>query len=130
MSVTEIDTARDTLEQPADGDEVAPDAEKGQLFDKSQYDREDLAIPKVDGEGIDKICVKVAGSIMLDRSDPADVALFNKLTLGKECELRCAGSVSGVGTRYATNRDGDLDAIVGEKTVNVETVWILDPEQL
>jgi hypothetical protein len=108
-----------------------PDPTKGEaLFDRSQYEREDLAIPKVDGQPIDKIRVKFSGSVMLDRSDPADVALYNKLVLGREAELRCSGKVSGVGTGWTTNREGDLDAVVGERTMKVDSVWILDPENL
>lgn len=102
----------------------------GTLFDRSQYEREDLAIAKVDGQQIDKIRVKFSGSILLDRSDPADVALYNRLTMGKEVELRCAGKVTAVGAGWTTNRDGDLDAIVGEKAIKVETVWVLAPEEL
>jgi hypothetical protein len=38
--------------------------------------------------------------------------------------------VSGVGTGWTTNREGDLDAVVGERTLKVDSVWILDPENL
>lgn len=100
------------------------------LFDKAQYDSPELAIPKVDGQGIDKIRVAFTGSVMLDRSDPRDVALFNKLTLGKDVELRVAGKVSRTATGWTTNREGDLDAVVGERTCKIDTVWILDPENL
>jgi hypothetical protein len=106
-----------------------PPAEGDGLFDRSQYEREDLAIPKVDNQPIDKIAVKFAGRVMLDRSDPADVALFNKLVLGKEVELRCSGKVSRVGTGWATNREGDLDAVVGERQLHVDSVWVLSPEE-
>jgi hypothetical protein len=109
---------------------LEPDAEKGELFDRAIYERADLAIHKVDDQQIDKIRVKFGGSILLDRSDPADVALYNKLTLGKPVELRVAGTVAHSGTGYTTNRDGDLDAIVGERSVKVETVWVSDPEAL
>lgn len=67
---------------------------------------------------------------MLDRSAPGDVALFNRLKLGKECEIRCSGTVKGVGTSFAASREGDLDAVVGEKTVAVDSVWVLEPEAL
>jgi hypothetical protein len=110
------------------GQPLEPDAEKGELFNRDQYEREDLAIPKVDGNPIDKIRVKITGSIMLDRSAPADVALYNKLKLGHDVELRVSGKVSGSDTGFTTNREGDLDAIVGEKAVKVDTVWVLDPE--
>lgn len=101
-----------------------------QLFSAADYDREDLQIAKIDGQSIDKIRVKFSGSVMLDRSDPADVALFNRLTLGNGAEIRAAGKVSGTGAGFTTNKDGDLDAVVGEKTLKVETVWVLEPEQL
>lgn len=128
---TPLAQAENTLTQPEDEETtLEPDAAKGELFKKEQYDREDLQIPTVDGETIDKIRVNLTGSILLDRSSPADVALFNRLMLGKECELRCAGKVSGVTTGYTTNREGDLDAVVGGKTVKVETVWVLTPEQM
>lgn len=112
-------------------DDISAAATDGEtLFDATDYEREDLQIPKVDGETIDKIRVKFSGSVMLDRSAPADVALYNRLQLGQDVELRCAGTVKGVGTGFTTNRDGDLDVVVGEKTVRVGTVWVLDPEQL
>lgn len=118
-------------EEPAPEDEPLPDDPDGKaLFDRSAYEREDLAISKVDGQQIDKIAVKFAGRILLNRSDPADVALYNRLTMGKEVELRCAGKVTAVGAGWTTNRDGDLDAIVGEKAIKVETVWVLAPEEL
>ncbi len=128
-------TAAPAAAEPATSEETEtsepnPDAEKGELFDRSQYEREDLAIPKISGNPIDKIRVKFGGSILLDRSDPADVALYNKLTLGKDVELRVAGKVAHEGGGYTTNRDGDLDAVVGEKSVKVDTVWVLDPGAL
>lgn len=108
---------------------VEPD---GQVtaFSAADYDREDLQIAKIDGQSITKIALKFSGRVMLDRSDPADVALFNRAILGKELELRCAGRVSGTGAGYTTNKDGDLDVVVGEKTLKVETVWVLTPEDL
>lgn len=111
-------------------DDETTDETKDALFDKARYDDPELRIQKVDGQGIDKIRVGFAGSVMLDRSDPKDVALFNKLILGKEVELRCAGKVAKTATGWTTNREGDLDAIVGERTVKVETVWVLEAESL
>lgn len=100
------------------------------LFDASDYEREDLAIPKVDGNQIDRIAIKVSGRVMLDRSDPADVALFNRLKLNQEVEIRCAGKITGLGTGFTTGKDGDLDAVVSSKNLKVDTVWVLDPEGL
>jgi hypothetical protein len=128
MSVTEISKAADALEQ--EREEPAEPAADGKIFDDSAYEREDLAIPKVDGEGIDKIRITFSGNVMLDRSNPADVALFNRARLSQELELRCSGKVSAVTTGFTTSKDGDLDAVVGGKTIKVESVWILDPEDL
>jgi hypothetical protein len=126
MSTTAEHARTEEGEDTAAGNERSTSTEA--LFDRSMYDREDLAIPRVDEQQVDKIRVKFGGSILLDRSDPADVSLYNKLTLGKPVELRVAGTVAHSGTGYTTNRDGDLDAIVGERSVKVETVWVLDPE--
>ncbi len=101
-----------------------------EAFDAARYDDPELRIQKIDGQGIDKIRIAFTGSVMLDRSNKADVALFNKLLLGKEVELRVAGKISKTATGWTTNRDGDLDAVVGERTVKVDTVWVLDPENL
>ena len=127
------DPLPDGNEPGADGETDTahqPDPEGKALFNRDAYDREDLAIPKVDGQQIDKIAVKFTGRILLDRSAPADVALYNRLQMGADVELRCAGKVTSTGAGWTTNREGDLDAIVGEKAVKVETVWVLSPEQL
>jgi hypothetical protein len=128
------DPEAETEDEPADDDETTEtppaDPEGKALFDRSQYEKEGLQIPKVDGQSVDRIAVAVTGEIMLDRSDEADVALYNRLALGKEVELRVAGKVQGTGAKGATNRDGDLDVIVGKKTIKVGTVWVLDPEAL
>lgn len=127
----EVDVDDET--DDADGDRETPAADASgqtQVFDASDYDREDLQIPKVDGESIDKIAVEFKGRVLLDRSDPADVAMYNRMRLGTEVELRVAGKVSSVGTGFTTNRDGDLDVVVGKKGLHVESVWVLTPEQL
>jgi hypothetical protein len=120
------DETGDTEEEGAETPPADPEGKA--LFDRSQYDKEGFQIPKVDGQSVDRIAVAVTGEIMLDRSDEADVALYNRLALGKEVELRVAGKVQGTGAKGATNRDGDLDVIVGKKTIKVGTVWVLDPE--
>lgn len=113
-----------------DGAPIVEGSGQAVAFDRTQYELEGLQIPSVDGQAIDKIRVDFAGSVMLNRSDEADVALINRLRLGGECELRVAGTVSGVKTGYTTSKDGDLDAVVLGKTVKVATVWVLSPEQL
>lgn len=131
MASTLEETVRQ--EQEAHDTQPAPPAAANgeqPMFDPSDYDREDLAIGKVDGHGVDKIAVHFTGRVMLDRSNPADVALYNRLSLGREEELRVAGKVQKVGTGWTTNREGDLDAIVGERTLKIDTVWVLEAEEL
>lgn len=109
----------------------APNAEKGELFNRDQYELEGLQIPKVDGQSIDKIAIKFSGRVMLDRSDPADVAMFNRLQLGQDVELRISAKVSNSGgAGFTTSKEGDLDAVVGSKSLAVDSVWVLEPEQL
>lgn len=104
--------------------------QRGELFDPAEYTSEELALPQVDGHGIDKIRVAFGGSIMLDRSNPDHVALFRKLELGKDVEFRVAGDVTSVSTGWTTGKEGDLDAIVGERKIKVSTVYLLTPEEL
>lgn len=120
-------------EPEPDPGEPAGEEPNGQttIIDRSQYEREDLAIARVDGNQIDRIRIAFSGSIMLDRSEPADVALYNRLTLGKgEVTLMVEGVCSSTAAKQATNRDGELDVIVGEKTVKVRTVYVPAVEEL
>ena len=126
----ELETDDEPTDPDSDDEPKPEDPDGEKLFDTSDYDREDLQIAKVDGISIDKIRVKFSGSVLLDRSDPADVSLYNRLVMGREVDLRVAGKVRGAGAGWTTNREGDLDAVVGEKTVHIDTVWVLEPENL
>lgn len=120
-------------DDPADGDAVDDDAvddDANALFDAKPFEREELALPTVDGHGIDRISIKFAGEVMLDRSSPEDVALYRRLTYGKTLDLRIAGRVAATGAKGATNREGDLDVTIGTRSVKVDTVYVLDPEEL
>lgn len=107
-----------------EGGEITPDPDGKALFDRSQFEREDLAIDKVDGNPIDRIKLEFAGAVFLDRSAPADVALYNKLRLGHDVTLMVEGKCSSTGAKGATDREGDLDVVVGAKGVKVTTVYI------
>lgn len=118
--------------EPEEAEQGTPTDEAGNptLIDRSQYEREDLAIAKVDGNAIDRIRIAFSGTVSLDRSEPADVALYNRLVLGREVTLMVEGRASGTGAKEATGRDGDLDVIVGQKTVTVTTVYVPAAEEL
>lgn len=126
-TATVTDPVRNQSDEPA---APAKPPRKPALFDASDYDREDLALPKVDGHPIDRISVAFNGEIMLDRSNPDHVQLWRRLLIGKEVELWVTAKGKGVASTGATNREGDLDVIVGKRTVAITTVRILGPEDL
>jgi hypothetical protein len=114
----EPDAADDDDETPADPDAAGQTA----VFDKSQYDREDLQIQKVDGNTIDRISLKFSGEVFLDRSDPSDVAVYNELKLGRDVQILIEAKCSSTGAKGATDRDGDLDVVVGTKGLKVHSL--------
>jgi len=110
-------------EEPTDPDGKA-------LFDRAAYQAPGLRIDEVDGQEVDKIWLRFSGKVALDRTDPKDVALFNRVRLGKGLELRVAGKGQAVSTKHTTSRGGDLDAVVGERTLDITAVYVLEAEDL
>jgi len=92
------------------------------ILDRSAYEREDMQIPKVDGVSIDRIVIKLTGEIHLDRSDPADVKVYNDLRFGRDVQPLIEGRCNSTGAKGATDRDGDLDVVIGQKTVKVQSL--------
>lgn len=114
-----------TSDFPPTDEEAKPEAADGKaLFDASDYDREDLAIQKIDGNQIDRIAITFTGTVYLDRSSPQDVALFNRARLFQDITLMVEGKCSGTGAKGATDREGELDVIIGQRTVKVTTVYV------
>jgi len=109
----------------ADPDAGAPLEDAGgqtAIIDRSAYEREDLQIPKIDGQTIDRISIKWSGEVFLDRSDPDDVAVYNALRLGKDVSLLVEAECSSTGAKGATDREGDLDVIVATKGLKVHSL--------
>lgn len=96
---------------------------QGHLVDPAQYDDPELAIAKVDGNSIDRIALTFSGTVYLDRSDRDDVRLYNALKLGHDVTLMVEGKALGTGAKGATNRDGELDVVVGTKGIKVTSVY-------
>lgn len=129
--------AEDDLEpdpDPADGTPIVEDSGQTAIIDRSAYEREDLQIPKIDDQTVDRIALKFTGTIFLDRSDPSDVAVYNKLRFGKDVELLIEAKCLGIGGTGATNKDGNLDVVVGTKGLKIHTLrkpagadWVKDP---
>jgi hypothetical protein len=85
--------------------------EGGALFEASDYESEELALPKIDGEGVDKNAVKVSGRVWLERGSPEHVALVRDVRLGQEVTLVCEATVRMPVPGYTTDKEGDLDVI-------------------
>ncbi len=118
----DADTAVETLERATD------QVRDGALFDRSQYEREGLAIKNVDGNAIDRIGLKFGGTITLDRSNEDDVALYNRLRLGQDVTLRVEARCAGTGAKEKADADGHLELVLGEKALRVHTVYVWDGE--
>jgi hypothetical protein len=126
VSTTTEETVRQEQEEhdsASQFDNDSPAPENDGLFDRSQYDSPELALSKIGGQPIDRIAVKFAGTVFLDRSDPADVALYRRLQLGHDLTLMVETKVAAVAGKGATDREGDLDVVVGESTLKVHTVY-------
>lgn len=126
MAATETPTEQQQQEQEQEQEqETATNGDNSGLFNAAQYDDPELRLSKVDGQSIDKIKLAFSGQVMLDRGNKADVELYRKLSLGKgDVTLMVEGRCSSSGAKQSTNRAGDLDVIVGEKTVKIETVYV------
>lgn len=129
QQVREAQEAHDRLDADAsdsstsDEDETLIDA-SGQttIVDRTAYEREDLQIPKVDNQTIDRISLKFSGEVFLDRSDPSDVAVYNEFRLGRDVSLVIDAKCSSTAAKGATDRDGDLDVVVGTKGLKVHSI--------
>lgn len=126
----EAHDAQEAAEREAAEQEHEDEQGQPTLIDRSQYEREDLAIAKVDGNSIDRIYVGFSGGFFLDRSEPADVAFYNRLRLGHDVTLMVEGRCLGTGAKGATNREGQLDVVVGEKKVKIHTGYVPAAEDL
>lgn len=93
------------------------------LFDRSQYQRPELRIDKIDGHDIDRPRFKFSGAVSLDRMSPEDVGMFNDARMGEEFEVRVRVRVAGFGVRVVSDRDGDFQATIGERSLTIEGVW-------
>lgn len=100
------------------------------LFDTNEYRDPALALPQIDGHDIDRIAIKFSGEIMLDRSDKDHVALWRRIRLGQKIELWVEAKGLGYEGKGATNKDGELDVIVAKRSVSVQHVRVLGPEDL
>lgn len=102
-------TAHKLADQHAAGD-TEPE-KKGRLFDATQFDSPELQLPKIDGEGVDKLHAQFGGLVRLERSLAADVKLIRDTKMGTTIHLLVEVEVGPPNARFTTNKDGDLDAL-------------------
>lgn len=124
----------DTAATPLKGDVLPAETEtpsgQRQAFDPAMYEDPDLRIDKIDGQNVQQIAVAFSGRVMLDRANPDHVRLYNSLTIGRDVELRVSAKSLGLIGKGATNREGDLDVLVGTRALKVDTLYVLAPEAL
>lgn len=91
--------------------------------EKPKATPEQLALPKIDGQGVDRIEIKFSGSIRLDRSDPADVALYRRFMLGKEVDLRIVGTAAAKNHKISYDEDGYPGEVTGIANLKLTSVF-------
>lgn len=130
----ELESVPDQETDPEDTDEEETPAEKKptgrSLFDATLYESEPLSLPKVDGEGVDKIAAKFNGLVRLDRGDEADVQIIKGCKLGQTVTLMVEAEVGPPVPGMTTNRDGDLDSLGLSRTFTVKHVYKPAAEEL
>lgn len=110
-------------EQPA-ANTVPPDPDGKKLFDVNGYIPEPLAMPKIDGEQIAKIGVKIKStSILLERGEEADCALVRDSKLGTTITLLVECDVGVPSPAFTTSKDGELDALVLYRELRVTGIY-------
>jgi hypothetical protein len=97
-----------------------PAGAQTEAFPASDYDNPALRLPYVDGHKIDKISVRFAGSVDLDRTNPDHVELIRALNIGADVAFEkmppLAGYVSSKPPRSVRSGDG-YRADVAQTTV-------------
>lgn len=97
-----------------------PDAAQTEAFPASDYDSPALRLDYVDGHKVDKISIRFAGSVDLDRNNPEHVALIRALKIGADVDFAdmppLAGYVSSKPPRSVRSGDG-YRADVAQTTV-------------
>jgi len=119
------------LESPPQGEgEKQEDTDAGSenLFNPDRYNNPALQLPRVDGQSIDRIELKFAGTAKLDRSNPDDVELFRRFQLGKSIDVKVGVRVVGSNAKEKDDADGNTEAVISIKTLDVDTIYPLSVE--
>jgi hypothetical protein len=71
----------------------------------------------------DKLVVKFAGAVVLDRTDPGDQAIFRSLDLGHDVSLQIEGRCLRRAATQLTDREGELTGTKVEANVTVHSIY-------
>jgi len=92
------------------------DADAGKLFE----------VPRVavivDETDPNVIKLKFSGSLELDRTNAADVALYNSFKAGRDTDLSVGVFCAGPANTHRRDSEGDVDSIVQVKTLIVHSI--------
>lgn len=123
MSVTEAPPLEEQAVAEQDEASAGPEPATATDVRKMNAGPEALALPPIDGQDIDRIELNFSGSVRLDRSDPADVALFRALRMGQQVDVRVAGVAAGKDGRVSYDEDGYPGETTAKAKIKVTTVF-------
>lgn len=95
------------------------------LFDPAPY----TDAPEFDGQTADALKLAFSGGVSYEATDEGGRALFDKLELGHEYELRVSATVVAKAGKYKRSAD-DEETITGHAQLKVDTVYIVPAEEL
>lgn len=98
---------------------------KESLFNADSY----IDVPVMDGQATDKLTISFSGSIEYSAHDWQGRALFEKMTLGKELELRVTGVVVGKSGSWKLN-SSEEEIVTGNAKMRISDIYVMSPEDL
>lgn len=101
-------------------------AEQEAAFDASQYDDPELKLDYIDGKPVDRIVVRFAGSVELDRHNRESVELFRRFQLGHRIDFNQMPPLSAVvkqkPSRQVTDASGTIGDVVTTAVLSIDTI--------
>lgn len=103
-----------------------PAAEQEAAFDASEYDDPELRLDYIDGKPVDRIVVRFAGSVELDRRNRECVELFRRFQLGHRIDFNAMPPLSAVvkqkPSRQVTDAAGTVGDVVTTAVLSIDTI--------
>lgn len=96
--------------------------ESGPLFDPEPYR---IKTPVFDNLSSDKLAVAFGGMIELDATDEDDLALFDRLQLGKPFTFTAHAYVQAKQGSYKENADGEV-SVAGKALLKIHSLTLQD----